>query len=123
MQLSLPQSKNHGYPAISVCSPKLGLFTTKLSVAITRFFINSSFCNSFFVFLSLFSIKSVFSIILSNLCISFFIKFLTFFSSIFSYSEHLNEISFSSFAFISISYLPGITWSSSPQNPRFSSSK
>ena len=31
---SLPQSKNHGYPAIKVCKLKEGLYTKKLSVAI-----------------------------------------------------------------------------------------
>ena len=30
---SLAQSKNHGYPAITVCNLKVGLYTTKLSVA------------------------------------------------------------------------------------------
>src|SRR5699024_4259082 len=45
IKLSRPQSKNHGYPAIIVCKPKDGLYTTNVSEAIIKFLIKF-FCSS-----------------------------------------------------------------------------
>ena len=47
---SLPQSRNHGYPAITVCNPKDGLFTIKLSVANIKAFNISSFLSFILLF-------------------------------------------------------------------------
>ena len=47
---SLPQSRNHGYPAITVCNPNDGLFTIKLSVANIRAFNISSFLSFILLF-------------------------------------------------------------------------
>ena len=107
IKLSLPQSKNHGYPAIIVCSLNDGLYAINVSADITKFFISSCLFSSSSV-LSCFSEKSisVFSKIFDILCFSFIINFFTSNSSMFSSNEHTNEISFSSFGFISISYLP-----------------
>ena len=101
IRLSLPQSKNHGQPAIIVCSPNDGLYAIKLSVVIIKSYINS--------LSSVFSVISfVSSTIAFNLFSSFCISSSTLISSIFSSNENINETFFSSFGSISISYLPGI---------------
>ena len=84
IKVSLPQSKNHGYPAIMVCNLKLGLHTIKLSIATKNSFNNSSLFFCALVFEEFLSIKSAFSISFSCLLISFSIKSLTSISSIFS---------------------------------------
>ena len=90
-----------------MCSLNDDLYAINVSADITKFFISSCLFSSSSV-LSCFSEKSisVFSKIFDILCFSFIINFFTSNSSMFSSNEHTNEISFSSFGFISISYLP-----------------
>ena len=123
ISVSLIQSKNHGYPAIAEYVLNNGLLIIKLSHATRKYFINSTLSFSFFVLYSLVVSISPESLkVLHNLIVSLIINALASNSSIFSSTEHINEISFSSFGSISISYLPGITWFSSASNPLFSSS-
>ena len=100
INVSLPQSKNHGYPAIIVCKPKLGLLTIKLSDATTKVLTKFSSYP--------FSIKPEFLICFFSLAFSFFIICFPSISSIFSSNEHTKVISFCSFGAISISNLPGM---------------
>ena len=122
INVSLIQSKNHGYPAIAEYVLNNGLFIIKLSVAIKNSLISSSLSFSSFV-LSSFSVFINFDsmIILFKRASSFTIKALASISSIFSSVEHTKEISFSSPGSNSISYLPGTAWFSSAPNPLFSS--
>ena len=97
IRLSLPQSRNHGYPAIIVWRLNDGLFTMKLSDAIVNF--------SSFIFLS----WSIFVSYITSLSLmtSLFITFIPSISSIFSSNEHTKVMSFSSFAPMFMLYTPG----------------
>ena len=108
ISVSLPQSKNQGYPAISVYSAKEGLYTTKLSVAIIKFLTKLLYSSSFASLFFSFKI-SVLYIIELNLTISLLIKSLASISSMFCSSEHTNVTYLLSLGSISISYTPGTT--------------
>ena len=108
IRVSLIQSKNQWYPAIIEYVLNKGLSTMKLSAAIRNVFINLSLSiSSLLLFSFPLSINFDSLNVSHSLTISFVMMYLASNSSIFSSSEQINDISFSSSGSISISYLPG----------------